>query len=279
MPIRFAKKQTLEVFERYEFGLMLRDTQDDEDVLLPSSELKNKNIRIGDKVDVFIYADRAQKLAATLRLPVAYPGEIVALEIAELNLGGNWLDWGLHFDLRLPDGEVTTELYEGDKILVKIISDPVNFTFFATNHLDPYLEPCEDLNRGDKVEAKFYRETPMGFSVVVEDKYLGLIHKSNLFGYHEIGDVREVWVDKVREDGKLDLLLKAPGFDASTDDLQERVLAKLRDFGGKTTVGDKSEPGLIADSFEMSKKSFKKTMGNLLREGLIEKHETGYKLK
>ncbi len=277
MAIRFAHYQKLTVYERYEFGLILR-SKEEEDVLLPKAELEGSSIRVGDSIEVFIYSDRAGKLAATLKKPKALPGEIALLKVKEVNLGGIWLDWGLHFDLKLPEGEITTDIDVGDKVLVKVIADPIARVFFATNKIDPYLSPAEGLNRGDQVIIQYYRPTPMGYSVIVNDAFLGLIHLNNSHGMPQTGYQTKAWVDSVRPDGKLDILLKAPGFTAAKDDLSDLFLKVLKAEGGQTSLGDKSDADEISRVFSMSKKSFKKTAGNLFKEGIIQPAGTGWSL-
>ena len=277
MTIRFGKMHRLRASARFEFGLELTDEQDK--VLLPAAELKHKDVRVGDNVDVFIYADRAGKLAATVRKPKAMPGSLAVLEVVENNDKGCWLDWGLHRQLRVAPSDLCVKVFEGDYLPVIILADPVQLKFKATNRIDDYLEPATSLEVGEEVELIAFRKTPLGYSVIVNESYEGLVYNTELKKDVFSGDRLKGWVKKQREDGKLDIQLTPVGYENAIDPLKDQLLKALKKNQGFLPLHDKSSPEDIKDLLGMSKRNFKMTLGGLWKEGLIEKEAEGIRLR
>lgn len=278
MPIQFGKIQTLRVSARFEFGLELTDNYDK--VLLPSIELEGQRIRVGDQIKVFIYGDRAGKLAATLKLPHALPGSVAAFPIYEIAEKSVWLDWGPHFHLRVSPDDICMPIHEGMLLPVKVLADIGQMRFKGTNLIDDYLKPAEDLEVGQKVKFLVYRSSPLGMVLVVEQKFHGMIFESDLQKKLKIGQTHQGYIKKVREDGKLDISLVPQGYENAIDEITMVLWRKLEASPyGFLPYHDKTDPALIQAEFGLSKKNFKKALGNLFKSGRAEKADGGFRKK
>ena len=91
----------------------------------------------------------------------------------------------------------------------------------------------------------------------------------------KIGDEIEARVIRVREDGKLDLSPRELAY-LQLDKDAELILEKMRILKDSFRFNDKTNPEQIVNYFNMSKKAFKRAIGNLLKQGKIEKTEDGY---
>jgi predicted RNA-binding protein (virulence factor B family) len=70
-------------------------------------------------------------------------------------------------------------------------------------------------------------------------------------------------------DGKIDLRLKEGGLSTIDADAQ-KVLSQLEALDGASLITDRSDPEQIRETFGMSKKAFKKAVGKLYKERLIQ---------
>ena len=131
---------------------------------------------------------------------------------------------------------------------------------------------------GQKVSLLIKARTGMGFIAVINGTHDGLLYKNEVFQPLKIGQEIDGYIKKVREDKKIDLCLQKPGYKA-IDDLSQKIMDTLRQQGGFIPVTDKSRPKVIADLFGISKKSFKKTVGNLYKKRLIMLEENGIRLQ
>jgi hypothetical protein len=130
---------------------------------------------------------------------------------------------------------------------------------------------------GDEVEAIIVEESDLGYKAIIEDAHLGLLYKNETFRTLEIGDKLNVFVKKIREDGKIDLSLEQEGY-GKVDPSSQKILQKLNENEGYLNLHDKSHPVLIAEILGMSKKTFKKAIGNLYKQRLILLEKNGIRL-
>jgi predicted RNA-binding protein (virulence factor B family) len=105
--------------------------------------------------------------------------------------------------------------------------------------------------------------------VIVDNQYSGLIYDSEVFRPLRTGDRLKAYVKLVREDGKLDIALQKQGKEAITD-FSSVLLDYLKSHSGKTSLGDKSPADEIYAEFGVSKKVFKKAVGDLYKRRLIQ---------
>jgi len=241
---------------------------DQGDVLLPAW-LVPKGIEPGTELDVFIYLDSEDQLTATTKQPKAVVGDFAMLRVKDNVTVGTFLDWGLGKDLLLPFGEQTVPLRRGEKVLVRVYLHSSG-RIAASARLEKFLQPADfSLSEGEEVELLIYAFSDLGAKVIINGTYGGLLFRDELYINPVCGDKLIGYIKKIREDGKIDVtLLKGGARDADAD--REIVLVALKAHNGFLPLTDKSSPEEIADLLRLSKKGFKKVIGGLYKDRLVE---------
>ena len=264
--IEIGTYNILKVNRAVDFGFYLTDGH--EEVLLPKKWIP-EGADIGKNVEVFIYTDSEDRLIATTMKPKATLGDFAVLEVTSTTGFGAFLDWGLEKDLLLPKNEQIKTVGVGEKAVVKVCLDFKTNRLIGVSKINSFLLPIpESLQPGQEVEAWVYNKTPLGYQVLVNKEFAGLLYENEVFEELRIGDVRRAWIKKKREDNKLDVSLKPFGKEGMKSD-REKVLEAVKEAGGSLAVGDKSEPEEISRKLNMSKKAFKRAIGILYKEQLI----------
>lgn len=132
-------------------------------------------------------------------------------------------------------------------------------------------------HEGQKVALLISARTEMGFVAVINGTHKGILYKNEVFQPLKIGQEIDGFIRKVRDDKKIDLRLQKSGYSV-IDALSQKIMDKLPQQGGFIAVTDKSEPKVIADLFGISKKTFKKAIGNLYKKRLITLEKNGIRL-
>lgn len=280
--IKIGKRQKMIVDRFTSVGAYLTEVEkegeelEDISILLPNNELEERELQEGDEVEVLIYMDSEDRPVATFRKTEALVGTLAKLEVTDVNPKlGAFMDWGLKKELLLPRGQQEILVEVGKKYLVGIYEDSKG-RLSATMKIYKFLLPSTSIKKNDIVSGTVYRIEPnIGVFVAVEDRYFGLIPKIEYFKDYKVGDEIEARVIRVREDGKIDLTPRERAY-IQIDEDAELILGKMRLLGDSFGFTDKSSPEEIIDYFNMSKKAFKRAMGNLLKNGKVEKNEKGY---
>jgi len=273
--LELGKSNTLEVRRLSQIGAYLGSEIGE--ILLPNKYLTD-GLRAGDTVNVFVYLDSEDRLVATTETPKAQVGEFALLQVKQVTKVGAFLDWGLEKDLLVPFGEQPRPMQKGEKHLVRVYIDRSE-RIAASAKIGKFLENrTNELKAGQEVELIVYDFTELGAKVIIDGRFSGLLFKSELFGHPAVGEKLKGYVTKVREDGKIDVTLRKTGAE-EVDRAKEALVGALRAAGGFLPVGDKTPPQEISRLFQMSKKSFKKALGNLYKEGVVEIGEDGVKLR
>lgn len=279
--IKIGKRQKLVINNFSSVGAYLyAGTEDDSDnILLPNNEIENRDLKVGDEVEVLIYRDSEDRLIATFRKTEALVGTLAKLEVVDTHSTfGAFLDWGLNKDLMLPKSQQETRVEIGKKYLVGLYEDSKG-RISATMKIYKFLMPANNILKGDEVSATVYRiNDDIGVFVAVEDRYFGLIPKSEYFENYNIGDELSLRVTRVREDGKLDLSPRKI-LSSQIEDDAELILSKMRILKEHFRFNDKSSSEDIKEYFGITKKAFKRAIGNLLKHELIEKNGDYFQLK
>lgn len=259
-----------------DFGVYLNPKADE--VLLPLKYVP-ENTRPGDILRVFVYTDSEDRPVATTLSPKAVVGEFACLEVKAVTSFGAFLDWGLEKDLLVPLAEQQDRMKVGKRYVVKVCLDEKTRRVYATSRIARNCEkPPADLFMGKKVSLLIYRLTKIGIMAIVNNRYSGILYKSDIFEPIEMGEKREGYVSRIREDGKIDLVLKKPGHHSITDS-GASVMTALRERGGFIPCHDKSPPDEIRRIFSMSKKEFKRAIGGLYKAGSIDVTNGGIRIK
>ncbi|GLI57244.1 RNA-binding protein S1 [Propionigenium maris DSM 9537] len=276
--IKIGKRQKMRINNISSIGAYLDagtgETADN--ILLPNNELEEMEVEVGDELNVFIYRDSEDRLIATLKQTKAVIGTMAKLEVVDITPFGAFLDWGLEKDLLLPKGQEDGNIKIGETYLVGIYEDNKG-RVSATMNIYKFLLPTFNFEENDKITGTVYRIEPeIGVFVAVEDRYFGLIPKSECFREHKVGETVEGRVMRVREDGKLDLSLRELKIQQMDKDA-ELILKMMKE--GNFNLTDKSSPEEIKKALGMSKKAFKRAMGTLYKNKLVIKTENGFILQ
>ncbi len=248
---------------------------DGEDILLPKKECPAE-IAPAMELEVFVYIDR-QQLLATRKKGLVQVGEFAMLQVSAIGPHGAFLNWGIGKDLLAPFSEQAQKMLEGRRYLVKIILDKQQRPI-ATSKIDRILlSENRDLKQGDEVDIIVWAFTDLGAKVIVNHTYEGLIYQSDLPPHLKKGEAVTGYVGRIREDGKIDIVLHRTGA-AGRDDAREILLDALY-ANGFLPLHDQSPPDLIRSRLGLSKKAFKKASGMLYKEGVVELTHQGIKLK
>lgn len=276
--IRLGEIQTLQILKKVDFGVYLWDGEDKEErVLLPKKQVPEQ-AQAGDEVEVFIYRDSKDRLIATTGRPEVTLHGVARLRVAQVGKIGAFLDWGLEKELFLPFKEQTKKVSAGEECLAALYIDKSG-RLCATMNVYPYLSTDSPYRKDDRVRGTVYEiSRNFGAFVAVDDQYSALIPKQELYGPVQIGDTIEARVTAVKEDGKLNLSIREKAYLQIEKDAG-RVLEIIESFDGALPFTDKASPEVIRRETQMSKNEFKRAVGHLLKEGVIQITEHAIRLR
>ena len=276
MNVILGKYNQLEVVKEVDFGVYLNGGEDGE-ILLPSRYVP-EGCRPGDMLNVFIYLDNEERLIATTLQPLVQVDEFACLEVAWVNEYGAFLDWGLMKDLFVPFREQKMKMQKGRRYVIHAHVDEESYRIMASAKVERYLsKEIPPYLSGQEVEVMIWQKTDLGYKVIIENRFGGLVYQNEIFQPLEPGMKLTAFVRQVREDGKVDLTLQQDG-QGKVKDFSEALLQFIKEQGGYTTLNDKSEAETIYDTFGVSKKTFKKAVGDLYKKRLIVLEEGGIRL-
>jgi len=258
----------LTVLTKSPHGLFLDAGGDLGEVLLPRKEV-NETMNVGDSLDVFIYCDSEDRPVATLKHPKAMPGEFACLEcVAATNIGA-FLDWGLDKDLFSPFREQTSRLDVGKRYVVYVYVDENSDRIVASRRLNRHFsKDAPDYKAGQEVDLMVYAKTELGYKAIINGQDSGVIFANEVFSKLPPGEQTKGYIAQVREDGKIDLSLQAPGR-KHVEDLESRIEMELIARDGFWELCDSSPADSIYEALGVSKKAFKRATGSLYRQRKI----------
>lgn len=266
---RLGTFQTLEISHAVEFGIYLHTGEGDERILLPIKE-EPREWEVGDKLEVFVYLDSDDRIIATRRTPLIEVGKFARLKVSDLDPArGAFMDWGLEKDLLVPFREQAERMEAGQSYIVRAYVDEQSKRIVGSSRINRFLsEHPPSLAQGQQVSALIHRKMKIGYRVIVDHAYHGMIYENEIFADVRIGEEKTAFVKSVRPDGRLDLSLQPLGYQKVVSE-EEVILSLLTSNGGNLPFGDKSSPESIQKAFGLSKKTFKATLGALYRKNLI----------
>jgi predicted RNA-binding protein (virulence factor B family) len=282
--IEVGKYYTLVVKKEVDFGIYLdaalfADGGAYSEILLPKREVP-KGVKPGDAIEVFLYKDSQGRPIATTKKPKIQLGEFACLEVMDVNKYGAFLDWGVENQLLLPFSEQPIEVKTGDKIVVYLYLDTISDRLVATARTEQHLEKLvlpddrQVIKEGAPVKLMPYEKTDLGYKAILTSdettrKYIGMIYQNDIFKNFSVGETLDGFVKTVREDKKIDVTLRQIGVDERLA-CKNSIIDALRENGAFLPLNDDSTPEEIQRKLEMSKKSFKRAVGMLLKESRIE---------
>ncbi len=273
MRIKLGEYNTLKVIKEVDFGLYL-DAGDEGEVLLPSRYVP-KGCSPGDEIQVFLYLDMQERLVATTEEPKAKVGDFAYLNVAWVNEYGAFLFWGPMKDLFCPFSEQKQKMEKGKAYIVHVHLDEESFRIVASAKVERYLKKdYPNYLLDEEVDLLVWQKTDMGFKVIIDNAYQGLVYKNQVFQDVHVGDKIKGYISLIRDDGKIDVTLQPTGR-KMTEVFGEKLLEYLESHGGVCHLTDKSPAQEIYENFQVSKKNFKKAVGDLYKRRLIEITDSG----
>ncbi len=270
-----GEKQTLVVTKKVDFGIYLAEegTDGSERVLLPKKQVP-KDVKLGDKLEVFLYKDSDDRLISTITEPKLMLHQVGRLTVTDVGKIGAFMDWGLEKDVLLPFHEQTRRVRKGEEVLCALYIDKSS-RLCVTMNVYEYLSTDSPYKKDDRVTGVVYEMSDnFGAFVAIDDKYSALIPKKELYGDIQIGDIVGARVISVRDDGKLTLSIREKTLEQMDIDAK-KILEEIDAYNGVLSFTDKASPDIIRDKISMSKNEFKRAVGRLLKEGKIEIFERG----
>ena len=266
--MRIGEFERLKVIGESEHGLYLGDGETK--VLLPQGQCPD-DLLMNDYIEVFLYTDSEDRPVATLKKPVAKVGDFALLRCISVTNAGAFLDWGLDKDLFCPVKEQNYHMMAGEEYLVRIYLDVVSNRVACSSKLNRFLKADGDLlEPGEKVQIMVADFHPDWITVIINGAIKGSIFPDEWHEKLKMGEVRDAYVKRIRpEDRRVAISLRPQGYQAILGE-RDRILQAIRDNGGTLPVSDRSTPEEIHRRFGLSKGAFKKLIGSLFRDGLID---------
>jgi len=271
--IDIGKYNTLKIVRDTQVGLYLSDGN--EDILLPNKYVP-REFEIGEDIIVFVYLDHEERPVATTLEPHIYLNEFALLRVNYTNKFGAFLNWGLEKDLFVPFREQARPMEKGKRYLVYMYVDEKSNRLAASSKINQFLNNDElGVEQGEEVDLIISHITDMGINVIINEKHKGLVYKDEVYDNDlRTGDRVKGYIRTIRPDNKIDVSLQKPGLEAIEPNA-EVILDELRASRGFLRLTDDSHPEDIKSVLRMSKKAFKKAIGSLYKQKLIEIREDG----
>lgn len=265
--IKLGDYNKMTVTKTVDFGIYL-DGGDEGEVLLPARYVP-EGCKVGDELEVFVYLDNEERLVATTQTPLAKVGDFAYLEVAWVNEYGAFLNWGLMKDLFCPFREQKMKMEKGKSYIVFVHVDDESHRIVASAKVEHFMDTdIPPYAHGDEVDLLIWQKTDLGFKAIIDNRYPGLIYRNQIFKDIHTGDRMKGYIDIVREDGKIDVMLQPTGWRMSKE-LGDVIIEYLEKNDGICLLTDKSPAEDIYQQFNVSKKNYKKAIGGLYKRHII----------
>lgn len=277
--LEIGKYNTLTILRDTKVGLFLGDPENDpdgvHDVLLPNKYVP-KVFEIGEELIVFVYLDHEQRPVATTLVPYILLNEFALLRVNYINNVGAFMDWGMEKDILVPFKEQARPMEKGKRYLVYLYLDTQTNRLVASSKTNQFLSNEKlTVEKGEEVDLIVSHITDMGINVIINERHKGLLYKDEVYDDSiRTGDRMRGYIKNIRPDNKIDVALQPQGVE-SIEPNADKILSELRASRGFLRLNDNSHPEDIKTVLKMSKKSFKKAIGSLYKEKLIEIKEDG----
>lgn len=265
--MEIGKYNKLKVIKAVDFGVYL-DGGNNIEILLPRRYVPH-HLSAGDDIEVFIYHDNEGRLIATTDKPAGVVGEFVFMKVRDTSAVGAFLDWGIMKDLLVPFHEQKTGMKKGESYLVYIYSDFITKRIVASSRIDKFLDNIPPAyQKNEEVDILVAEKTELGYKVIINNLYWGLLYHNEIFGRISIGEKCKGYIKEIRADDKIDVSLYPLGYE-KVDPVSKKIMEVLDENNGYLPVNDKSDAVEIYSLFSCSKKSFKKAIGSLYKQRCI----------
>lgn len=277
--LNIGKHQLLTAEKETEFGFYLSDGRNHRETVLLPKKFAPAGFKEGDELEVFLSLDSEDRPVATTQKPKAEVGTLAVLRVKETTKIGAFLDWGLDKDLLLPFREQPQRVEAGRSYLVRLYIDEKTGRIVASRRLSRfYTGDVRELVPNQEVKFTVWDKARLGWHVIIEDKYIGIIYDNELFRAVKPGDRFTGFVHCIREEeNRADIRFRPDGFDGVAAG-KPAILDALEDAGGFLPLNSKSSVEEIQASFSFSKRVFKQLIGMLYKERKIVITDDGIRL-
>ena len=266
--MQLGKTNLLTVTKQTNEGYLLEDA-DSKNILLPLNEV-SCTLKTDTTIEVFVYKDNKERLIATTQKPTVELEQFAYLQVKDVNTTGAFMDWGISKDLLVPYAEQVIDMHKGEWYLVFMLLHDETNRLIGSCKVNEFVFFDEiDIETGNEVNVLVYTQTDLGYNVIVNNLYKGLIFNSDIHKEIKSGDTLKGYVKQVREDGKTDIVLEPLGYKKSIDTTITAILKTLQENDGCIYLTDKSSPESIKQQLGLSKKAFKRGLGNLYKQKKI----------
>lgn len=256
------------VLKKESHGFYLEGDEEWNDILLPNKNAP-EGLKVGDKVEAFIYFDSEDTIIATTQKPKASVGEFAIMKVSQNTKFGSFLDWGIDKDLLVPFKEQLFKLAEAKSYLVYVYIDSSERIAATTRISKNCLRNQNDLKEGQEVEVIPFHRTDLGLKVLINYKYEGLIFREEPINNVQLGQPIKAFVKKIRNDGKIDISLSSTE-KVDFNELEQIILKEIKSNGGVLDLTSKSSAAEINEVFGVSRNKFKSALGALYKKKIIE---------
>ena len=278
LTLEIGKINTLEVARDTDFGLFLEAT-DGSEVLLPNVYVMEDQMPPGALIDVFVYTDSEDRPVATTRMPYAKLGEYGYFTVVDYKSYGAFVNWGLPKDLFVPLSQQKEYFNIGRKYILRVCLDEQTGRLYGTQKIGKYFNrDLKGCYQNRELEMIVLAKTPLGYKVIVDNQYEGMLFENEIFEDLQIGDRKKGYIKATRKDGKLDMSLQPIGSKAKLGVAEGKVLQLLKEAGGEMPFTYKSDAEEIQKAFGLSKKNFKRALTHLIDNREIVLGETSISL-
>jgi hypothetical protein len=268
---------TLMVARTAEFGAFLdAGTGQTADDILLHKEQQTAPVAVSERVKVFLYRDPRGRLTATMRLPTVKEGDLARLKVEAATKMGIFLEMGTDKGLLLPFAEMKARPKPGDYIWVEIYrdkSDRLAATMEIEGLLNRLSKPATELKRGDVVTGTVYHQTEDGSFLWTTGEHVAFLHRDERTHELRIGEDITARITHVREDGRLNISMRPLKEEGRIVDADIILNFLQQRQSGRMPYSDDSPPEIIKEKFGISKAAFKRALGKLIRDGLVEQKE------
>ena len=276
--IEIGKFNTLKILRETDPGLYLAEDEHSEEVILLPHKYKPDQFEIGNPIRVFVYLDNEERPIATTLEPYVQLGQFAYLHCADVNKFGAFMDWGLEKQLFIPFKEQARPMKVGNWYIVYLYLDDKTNRLVGSSKTNQFLQNEKlTIKIFDEVDILVTHLTEKGANVIINGLHKGLIYRDDIFEDIRTGDRIKAYIKKIRNDNKIDVVLQTPGY-KSIEPNAQYILDELKTAGGFLPLHDKSSPEEIKNVLGISKKSFKKAIGNLFKNKQILIKDDGIEL-
>ena len=263
----------LKVIRDSEFGVFLdAETGNSNDDILLHKTQQTAPVAVGDVVKVFLYLDPKRRLTASMRVPKMREGQVARLKVINVTRDGAFLDVGAERGIFLPYAGMRGSLKVGEIVWAKLYTDKsgrLAVTMKVEDEMRRASVRAENVRVGQMVKGSVYNITDRGAFMLTKERYIVFIANKEMVEKPRVGQELEARVTYIRPDGRLNASLREAKEKARISD-SDRVLMFLQSNDGRMPYSDSSSPELIKGKFKISKAAFKRAIGRLYKDGLIE---------